>query len=96
MARSRAVRKLAQNRATSSTDSGTIVRLGVLTRNRLKARRRLADAHAVCAASKLLEPRSDLTRELRECAAQGTFGYGNTLVDGGADTWGSWPDWNRT
>ena len=35
MARSREVRKLDQNRATSSTDSGTMVRLGVLTRNRL-------------------------------------------------------------
>ena len=35
MARSREVRKLDQNRATSSTDSGVMVRLGVLTRNRL-------------------------------------------------------------
>jgi hypothetical protein len=37
MARSREVRKLDQNRATWSTDSGTIVRLGVLTRKRLNA-----------------------------------------------------------
>ena len=41
MARSREVRKLDQNRATSSTDNGTMVRLGVFTRNRLKAGRGL-------------------------------------------------------
>ena len=41
MARSREVRKLDQNRATSSTDNGTITRLGVLTRNRLNAGRGL-------------------------------------------------------
>jgi hypothetical protein len=37
MARSREVRKLDQKRATSSTDSGTMVRWGVFTRNRLSA-----------------------------------------------------------
>ena len=37
MARSREVRKLDQKRATSSTDSGTIVRLGCFTRKRLMA-----------------------------------------------------------
>ena len=41
MARSREVRKLDQKRATSSTDSGTMVRLGVFTRKRLKAGRGL-------------------------------------------------------
>ena len=41
MARSREFRKLDQNRATSSTDKGTMVRLAVLTRNRLKAGRGL-------------------------------------------------------
>ena len=39
MAKSRAVRKLAQKRATSSTDSGTMQRLGSFTRNRLTASR---------------------------------------------------------
>ena len=33
MAKSREVRKLDQKRATSSTDSGTMTRLGVFTRN---------------------------------------------------------------
>src|SRR5271169_766551 len=41
MARSREVRKLDQNRATSSSDKGVIVRFGVLTRNRLRASRGL-------------------------------------------------------
>jgi hypothetical protein len=41
MARSREFRKLDQNRATSSTDKGTMVRLAVLTRKRLKAGRGL-------------------------------------------------------
>ena len=39
MAKSREVRKPAQNRATSWFDRGTITRLGVRTRNRLKAGR---------------------------------------------------------
>jgi NADPH-dependent glutamate synthase beta subunit-like oxidoreductase len=37
MAKSREVRKLDQNRATSSTDNGDMVRLGVFTRNRFDA-----------------------------------------------------------
>jgi hypothetical protein len=39
MAKSREVWKLDQNRATSSIDNGTTMRLGVFTRNRLKAAR---------------------------------------------------------
>ena len=39
MARSREFRKLDQNRATSSSDKGTMLRLGVLTRNLLNANR---------------------------------------------------------
>ena len=39
MAKSREVRKLDQKRATSSTDSGTMLRLGIFTRNRLMASR---------------------------------------------------------
>ena len=42
MARSRVVRKLDQNRATSSMESGTMLRFGSLTRNRLIAQRGLA------------------------------------------------------
>ena len=41
MARSRVVRKLDQNRATSSIDSGTMLRLASLTRTRLIAQRGL-------------------------------------------------------
>jgi hypothetical protein len=41
IAKSREVRKLDQNRATSSTDNGDMVRLGVFTRNLLKASRGL-------------------------------------------------------
>ena len=37
MAKSRAVRKLDQKRATSFTESGTILRLGTFTRSRLIA-----------------------------------------------------------
>ena len=51
MAKSREVRKLDQNRATSSTDNGTMVRLGVFTRNRLKRESRPAEAHGRYAAS---------------------------------------------
>jgi len=39
MAKSREVRKLDQKRATSSTESGTMLRLGTFTRNRLIATR---------------------------------------------------------
>jgi hypothetical protein len=41
IAKSREVRKLDQNRATSSTDNGDMVCLGVFTRNLLKASRGL-------------------------------------------------------
>ena len=41
MAKSREVRKLDQNRATSSTDRGTIARLGSRTRKRLNVGRGL-------------------------------------------------------
>ena len=86
MARSRELRKLAQNRATSSTDKGTMARLGVLTRSR-DVVPWLANAHRRTLPVSGLKPRRDLTGSAGECDAQGTIGYGNTLVDGGAAQW---------
>ena len=66
MARSREVRKLDQNRATSSTDSGTMVRLGFFTRNRLTAGARSAEAHGRAPPVTDLKPGSNLAGSIRE------------------------------
>ena len=62
MARSREVRKLDQNRATSSTESGTMVRLASFTRTRLRAANRSAEAHGSAAPVADLQRWSDLLR----------------------------------
>ena len=68
MAKSREVRKLDQKRATSSTDSGTIKRLGVFTRN-WSAPGVAAHSQAVIAASTSSESRAQTEARLRETHA---------------------------
>jgi len=84
MARSLEVRKLDQNRATSSTDSGTMVRFGGPYPQPAQGQPRPADAHWCTLPISLLEPRSNLPRGVREYDAQGAIHNGHALVDGTA------------
>jgi hypothetical protein len=77
------VRKLDQNRATSSTDRGTMVRLGSLTRKRVTAGRGLPRPMGAPPVA-CLKPWSHLTGSAREGGPQGAIRDGNALVDGGA------------
>ena len=96
MARSREVRKLDQNRATSSTDKGTMFRLGTLDAQPAHRKARSADAHRPRGAGTSDESPGDLTGSVGKRIAQGAIDDGNALVDGGAGRSRCWPDWNRT
>ena len=84
MARSREVRKLDQNRATSSTDSGDYGSFGGPHPQPAQCQPRPADTHRCTLPVRLLEPRSNLPRGIREYDAQGAIDNGNALVDGTA------------
>src|ERR1700674_5653062 len=82
MARSRVVRKLDQKRATSLTESGTMLSFGTFTRSRLRATRGRTKAHRPTPQESLLETTSDLTGTLRELVAEGAIGNGDAVIDG--------------
>ena len=84
MAKSREVRKLAQNRATSSTDNGTMVRLGSLHPQAAHCGEWSAKAHGRTAPVAYLKLWSNLPGSVREGGAQGAIGDGHALVDGGS------------
>ena len=83
MARSREVRKLAQNGATSSSDSGTMTRLGVLTRKRLKAGRGRPSAERERAPIAVLKARDERSLCVGEGEPQSTFCNTHAAVDTG-------------
>jgi hypothetical protein len=84
MAKSREVRKLDQNRATWSTDSGTMIRFGVLTRRRLSAGRGLPRPIGARRQVVYLKTGSSLSGSVREQDAQGAVYNGKAVIDGGA------------
>jgi len=82
MAKSREVRKLDQKRATSSTESGTMLRLGTFTRSRLIATRGRQGPSAF-RRKKLDESRGDLAGSIGKLVADGALGDGHAVINGG-------------
>ena len=83
MAKSRALRKLDQKRATSSTERGTMVSLGSLTRSLLSSNRG-AQAQWPAVQVTLLEAMRGLTGSIGELVADSAIGTSHAVVDGGS------------
>src|SRR5438876_313733 len=76
MAKSRAVRKLDQKRATSSTDSGTRLRLGTLSQPTYR-HARPAQAQRPSVQKSMMEAAGHLAGGVGELVAQGAIGDGD-------------------
>ena len=84
MARSREVRKLDQKRATSSTDSGTMMRLGVFHPQPAQRRTWPAEAQRRAPPIGWLKAGSNLAGSVGKLDAQGAIRDGDAVIDGGA------------